>query len=150
MNNPSTTRPDTSTAPRFVKSAELLGVEVEIVFIDETESDNYGPEYLFDCRLPSGEIVSYTRHRDDWRARGVAAMRQMLEDDEPVIATLVQPGKALLWRPFDMRGSRVSAARAARLRGYGYDVAVDEAGEPELRVDDAPPHTDADAPLFDE
>lgn len=139
-----------SSRPRFVKSAELLGVDVEIVYIDEVDGSEFGPEYLFDCRLPSGEVVSYTRHRDDWRARGVAAMRELLEAGEPVLATLSQPGKAILWRPYDLRGgSRVSAARAARLQAYGFALTADEDG-PALRVDDTPPPTDADAPLFDE
>jgi hypothetical protein len=145
-----------SATPRYAKSSELLGVEVEIIFVDEVDGD-FGPEYCFDCRKPNGEVVSYTRARDPWRAKGVEAMRQMLEHDEPVMATLVQPGRAMLWKPFDQRGSRMSSGRASRLRQYGFIVATDEPDRPALRVDDrsalrvddAPPPTDADAPSVD-
>ena len=42
----------------------------------------------------------------------------------------------------------MSAARAARLQRYGFALTADEDG-PALRVDDTPPPTDADAPLFE-
>jgi hypothetical protein len=149
MNNPSTTQPESSAAPRFCKSAELLGQEVEIVYVDEVDG-GVGPEFLFDVRLPDGEVVSFSRHRDDWRRPGVEAMRELLDSGQPCMATLIQPGKAILWAPFDQRGSRVSTGRAARLRQLGFSVAADAGARPELRVDDSPPYVDSDAPLFDE
>jgi hypothetical protein len=144
-NTPSTA----PTSPRFVKSAELLDREVEIVFIDEVDSD-YGPEYLYDVKLPDGEIVSYSRHRDDWRRRGVEAMQALLDAGQPCLATLRQPGRALIWQPFDMRGRRLSTARADKLRQLGFDVAADDAGKPQLRTDDVPMYADEDAPADDD
>jgi hypothetical protein len=145
----SNTAADKPTSPRFVKSAELLDREVEVVFIDEVDSD-YGPEYLFDIRLSDGEIVSYSRHRDEWRRRGVEAMQALLDAGEPCLATLRHPGKALIWDPYDMRGRRMSTARASKLRQLGLDVTADDAGGPQLRMDDAPPYTDEDAPTDDD
>jgi hypothetical protein len=78
-------------------------------------------------------------------------MREQLEDGEPVLATLSQPGKAILWRPYDLRGgSRVSAARAARLRRFGFELSANDDGDSVLHLDDPPPYTDDDAPLVDE
>ena len=148
MAKPTTVQAPAST-PRFVKTKELLDLEVEVVFIDEVDSD-YGPEYLYDVKLPDGEVVSYSRHRDDWRRRGVEAMQALLDAGQPCLATLRQPGRALIWEPYDMRGRRLSTARANKLRQLGFDVTADDAGKPQLRTDDAPMYADEDAPADDD
>jgi hypothetical protein len=151
VNNSTTpTATSSTTFPRYIKSKELIGQEVEILGVEETTSPDFGDEYCFDLRLASGEVVSYSRHRDGWRERGVEKIRAALVDGEPVMAALVQPGRALLWSPFDLKRPLMSSERANRLRRLGFDVTVDDDGESVLRVDDAPPHTDADAPLCDE
>jgi hypothetical protein len=149
MTQPNAPQGEQSKSPRFCKSDELFGKQVEILWIDETESD-FGPEYLYDLRLSSGEVVSFTRHRDPWRTLGVTAMRAALDNGEPVTATLMKPNRAVFWKPWDMRGSRVSAGRAARLRELGFNLNADsETGEPQRRSDDVPPPSDEDAPIDD-
>jgi hypothetical protein len=150
VNNGTTpTATSSTTFPRYIKSKELIGQEIEILGAEETTSPDFGDEYCFDLRLATGEVVSFSRHRDGWRERGVEKIRAALELGEPVMAELVQPGRALLWNPFDLKRPLMSTARANRLRRLGFDVTLDEDGESALHIDDSPPHTDADAPLFE-
>jgi hypothetical protein len=132
------------TSPRYAKSPELLGAEVEILGIYDSDGQ-FGQEYLYDVRKPDGEVVSHTRKRDAWRAAGVAAMTAELDAGKRVFATLAPFGKAYGWKPYDERTSRMSPERAARLRQNGVNVRPPSA---ELPADDSPPPQDEDAPAF--
>ena len=145
MTNNNSTEETPFTQPRFAKSSELLSQEVEILGVYESDGQ-FGEEWLHDVRKRDGEVVSYTRKRDPWRAAGVAAMLEELRSGKRVTATLVPLGKAYGWKPYDERTSRMSPERAAKLRSYGVNVRPPAA---ELPADDSPPPRDEDAPAVD-
>ena len=134
------------TSPRFAKSAEILGPEVEVLGVYKHDGGQYGPEYLHDLRKPDGEIISYTRKRDAWRAAGVKAMLAELDAGKRVFVRLTAFGKAYAWKPYDERTSKMSPERASKLRSYGVNVRPPSA---ELPADDTPPPRDEDAPAVD-